>query len=86
MAGKSFSQINAVTRTYDFSTFKTIGDIGGGLGHLLYAVLDTAPEARGLLFDLPEVIARARETSNPRVTYVGGSFFKNTPSRPATPT
>jgi O-methyltransferase domain/Dimerisation domain len=77
MAGKSFPQIAAVIEAYDFGSFKTIGDIGGGLGHLLYAVLHTAPNARGVLFDLPEVIARARETNNPRVTYVGGSFFKD---------
>jgi hypothetical protein len=77
MAGKSFSQIDAVTKAYDFSAFETIGDIGGGLGHLLSAVLDTAPRARGVLFDLPEVIARARESNRPSVTYVGGSFFKD---------
>jgi O-methyltransferase len=75
MAGKSVAQVAAVTKTYDFSAFKTIGDIGGGLGHLLHAVLDTAPQARGVLFDLPEVIASARERNSPRVTYVGGSFF-----------
>jgi hypothetical protein len=77
MAGKSVPQIGAITKAYDFSAFGTIGDIGGGLGHLLHAVLDAAPQARGVLFDLPEVIVSARESNNPRVTYVGGSFFKD---------
>ena len=38
---------------YDFSPFKTIADIGGGRGHLLKAVLDATPDARGVLFDQP---------------------------------
>jgi DNA-binding Lrp family transcriptional regulator len=77
MAGKSSLQVGPVTGAYDFSAFKTIGDIGGGLGHLLYAVLERAPQARGVLFDLPETIAQARESGMPRVTYVGGDFFKD---------
>ena len=77
MAGKSSLQVGPVSRAYDFSAFKTIGDIGGGFGHLLYAVLEKAPQARGVLFDLPETIARARESGMPRVTYVGGDFFKD---------
>jgi O-methyltransferase domain/Dimerisation domain len=77
MAGKSAMQVGMVTEAYDFSAFKTIGDIGGGLGHLLYGVLERAPQAHGVLFDLPETIARARENSMPRVSYVGGDFFKD---------
>jgi hypothetical protein len=77
MAGKSGMQVGLVTAAYDFSAFKTIGDIGGGLGHLLYAVLERAPQARGVLFDLPETIARASESKMPRVSYVGGDFFKD---------
>jgi O-methyltransferase domain/Dimerisation domain len=77
MAGKSSLQVGPVSSAYDFSAFKTIGDIGGGFGHLLYAVLEKAPQARGVLFDLPETIARARESGMPRVTYVGGDFFKD---------
>ncbi|MFZ1989096.1 MAG: methyltransferase [Alphaproteobacteria bacterium] len=76
MTGKSFSQIPPVIASYDFTSFKTIADIGGGAGHLLYSVLDHAPQAKGVLFDLPEVIERAKEAANARVTYVGGDFFK----------
>ena len=50
---------------------KTIGDIGGGRGHLLYAVLERVPDARGVLFELPTVIEHARQRGHARVTYVG---------------
>ena len=46
MVGKSFGQIGPVLGAYDFSPFKTIGDIGGGVGHLLAAILNAAPGAR----------------------------------------
>ena len=77
MMGKSFAQIGGVLQAYDFTGFGTIGDIGGGLGHLLNAVLETAPSARGVLFELPEVAAQAEAKPNPRVRYVGGDFFKD---------
>ncbi len=77
MAGKSSTQIGPIVAAYDFSGFRTIGDIGGGLGHLLQAVLERAPQARGVLFDLPQAIERARSHSNPRIDYVGGDFFSN---------
>jgi hypothetical protein len=77
MTGKSLGQIGALLAAYDFSGFKTIGDIGGGAGHLLSAVLDKLPDARGVLFDLPKVVERAAETPHPRIRYVGGSFFED---------
>jgi O-methyltransferase domain len=77
MTGKSFSQIGPVLAAYDFSGFQTIGDVGGGAGHLLAAVLEGAPHAQGVLFDLPQVIGRAAERPHPRIRYVGGDFFKD---------
>jgi hypothetical protein len=77
MAGKSFAQVGPIVEAYDFSGFATIGDIGGGLGHLLSAVLQRAPQARGVLFDLPQVVEQARRAANPRIAYVGGDFFNN---------
>lgn len=77
MTGKSFAQIGPALAAYDMSGFKVIGDIGGGLGHLLYAALDKVPSARGVLFDLPGAVAQARERNHPRVSYVGGDFFKD---------
>jgi O-methyltransferase domain len=77
MAGKSYAQIGPIREAYDFSGFATIGDIGGGLGHLLKAVLEQAPQAQGVLFDLPQVVDQARQAAHPRVSYVGGDFFKD---------
>jgi hypothetical protein len=77
MVGKSFGQIGPLLGAYDFTRFETIGDIGGGVGHLLAAILKTAPAANGVLFDLPEVIAQAKTIPSPRITYVGGDFFKD---------
>jgi hypothetical protein len=77
MEGKSFMQIGPVLESYDFRGLNTIGDIGGGLGHLLYAVLARLPQARGVLFDLPGVIGQARQRAVERITYVGGDFFKD---------
>lgn len=77
MVAKSFAQIGPLLGAYDFTRFGTIGDIGGGMGHLLSAILKTAPAAKGVLFELPEVIAQARSTPNPRISYVEGDFFKD---------
>ncbi len=77
MAGKSVGMIGPVLANFDFTAFKTIGDIGGGTGHLLKAILGAAPAARGVLFELPEVIAQARATPHERIHYVGGDFFRN---------
>ncbi len=77
MVGKSSTQIGPIVAAYDFSGFRTIGDIGGGLGHLLKAVLERAPQARGVLFDLPQTVEHARNEPHPRIEYVGGDFFRN---------
>lgn len=77
MAGKSFAQVGPILEAYDFSGFRTIGDIGGGLGHLLKAVLARAPQAGGVLFDLPQVVEQARGDANARIKYVGGDFFND---------
>lgn len=75
MAAKSHVQIPAILRAYDFSRFDRIGDIGGGQGHLLRAVLGAAPQATGILFDLPHVIDLAAQTAAERLAFQAGSFF-----------
>ena len=74
MTAKAAGDIAAVLAAYDFSRFTTIADIGGGRGHLLRAVVDTVPQAHGLLFDLPEVIAGV-DLDAPRISLHGGDFF-----------
>jgi O-methyltransferase domain len=46
---KARLQIASITAAYDFSARTAIADISGGPGHLLQAVLNTAPQAAGVL-------------------------------------
>ncbi len=75
MAAKARNQVAAVMAVYDFSGCRVIGDIGGGLGHLLRAILDSAPGTKGVLFDLPHVIDQVRELASERLTLQAGNFF-----------
>ena len=77
MTGKAQAQIAGALAHYDFSLFGTIADIGGGRGHLLKAVLEAAPNARGILFDLPHVVEAAKGGASGRLKLQGGDFFKD---------
>jgi len=77
MTAKAQRQIAAVLRAYDFSPFRSIADLGGGRGHLLRAVLDSVPEARGVLFDLPHVISTLSSLASERLSLEAGDFFKD---------
>ncbi len=79
MKSKAETAIPPVIAAYDFSSFGTIGDIGGGLGHLLKAILKSSPKSRGVLFDQPHVIERvgADEAIGGRLTLQGGDFFRD---------
>lgn len=84
MTSVSELAIAAVTAGYDFSRYATIVDVGGGHGRLLAAVLEATPTARGVLFDLPQVVARApavlsEHRVQDRVHVVPGSFFDAIP-------
>ncbi len=85
MAGFHSQEPPAVAAAYDFSTFKTIVDIGGGTGSLLAAILTRCAGPRGVLFDLPHVVAEApallkAKGVNDRVTIEAGDFFKTVPA------
>jgi hypothetical protein len=75
MTSKARTQIASIVAAYDFSTSGTIADIGGGRGHLLQAVLEAAPRATGILFDLPQVIERAATVASDRLRLHPGDFF-----------
>jgi SAM-dependent methyltransferase len=47
----------AIAAGYDFSGFRTLADIGGGQGSTLAAILRANPSLRGILLDLPQVVA-----------------------------
>jgi hypothetical protein len=82
MTAYSRVAIDALIQAYDFSPFATVVDVAGGKGSLLGAVLAQAPEAHGILFELPHVIEGARFADylpQSRVKLVAGSFFESIP-------
>jgi hypothetical protein len=85
MTSMSTASIGPVIDAYDFTPFRTIVDVAGGHGRLLAAILGSAPNAHGVLYDLPEVISGAapllRETGvAERVQLTEGSFFDSVPA------
>ena len=77
MAAKARAHVAGILASYNFSRFKVIGDIGGGRGHLLRAVLDAYPSAEGVLFDLPHVIEQDTGPASDRLTLRAGDFFQD---------
>ncbi len=76
-----------VVAGYDFSAYPTIVDVGGGHGPLLAAILAAAPDSRGVLYDLPLVVADApgllqEQGVADRVVIAEGSFFDSVPGIP----
>lgn len=70
---------------YDYARFGTIVDVGGNIGPLIAAILAAHPSVRGILFDLPYVIAGAdpiltEAGVGDRCKVVGGDFFASVPS------
>ena len=73
MTAMTARRIAAQVPAYDFSGFDIIADIGGGRGHLIRAILDQTPEARGIVFDQAHVVKDA--IPHDRLTIQAGSFF-----------
>lgn len=73
-----------LVRLVDFSETQVVADVGGAHGVLLTAILKAKPDLRGILFDLPHVIASAEDAIGTqgladRCKLVGGDFFKQVP-------
>jgi ubiquinone/menaquinone biosynthesis C-methylase UbiE len=74
----------AVLSAYKFSGGARLIDIAGGTGGLISAVLNAYPQMRGVLFDLPHVIAEAGPLLDAagvrdRCETATGDFFKSVP-------
>jgi hypothetical protein len=79
------SAIYATLEAYDFSRFGTVVDVGGGNGAYLASILRANPGVHGVLFDLPDVVDRAKPLLAKagvadRCEIIGGSFFDDVPS------
>lgn len=77
----------AVAAACDLRGIGTLVDVGGSLGHLLATILRKQRRLKGVLFDLPRVIAQARQApyvTDPavagRVTLAEGDIFQAVPS------
>jgi len=75
----------AVAAAYEFSSFDTVVDVGGGTGNLLAAILMRHPGVRGILADLPHVVREASALIKARgledrVTIESLDFFKSVPA------
>jgi hypothetical protein len=84
--GSSMSA-SGIIAAYDFSCFRQIVDVGGGHGALLEGILAANPKLRGVLVDLPSVVAGADglRTGNlaGRCEVVAGDFFQSVPESDA---
>ncbi|MGE4063978.1 MAG: methyltransferase [Rhodospirillaceae bacterium] len=80
MAGISAGNFRMLARTFDFSKYRTLCDVGGATGQLSCMVAEAHPHMRCTSFDLPNVVPIATRKINAwglsdRVTAVGGDFF-----------
>src|SRR5262245_1313212 len=81
----SSAQVAAVLGVMDFFQAGVVVDVGGGTGALFAAILVANPALRGIWFDLPYVVAHAKQVLGEsgvtdRVEIRGGSIFKGVPS------
>jgi len=65
----------AVIAAFDLSPFTSFVDLGGATGHLALAAREKYPAMKATLFDLPSVIAVAKEHVGDRVSLAEGDFF-----------
>jgi hypothetical protein len=70
---------------HHFKPFQLAVDVGGSQGSLLLRLLAEHPNARGILFDLPETASGAEgpiraSVQGDQVAIVGGDFFKSVPA------
>jgi predicted O-methyltransferase YrrM len=85
MAEQTAASVAALLAAYSFAGVRELVDVGGGHGALVAGVLRAHAGLRGVLFDLPEVVAAARPVLDragvaDRCRLVGGDFFAAVPA------
>ncbi len=80
----SAPMFDPVASLVDFSDAKVVVDIAGGNGELLGRLLQHAPHLRGVLFERPHVLPRARQrladvSCDHRCDFVAGDFTEGVP-------
>jgi ubiquinone/menaquinone biosynthesis C-methylase UbiE len=84
MTGFHGPETQAMIDAYDYAGINTLIDVGGGNGTVLSAVLKKNPAMKGILYDLPGVIERAKQNLADqglasRCQTIAGSFFESAP-------
>jgi hypothetical protein len=83
MNGFHGPETDAVLGAYSYDGVSTLADIGCGNGTVLTATLRRYPSLKGLFFDQPDVVERARVAADEdiagRSQFVSGSFFESVP-------
>ncbi len=84
MTGFHGPETQAMIEAYDYAGVNTLVDVGGGNGTVLSAVLKKNPAMKGILYDLPGVIERAKKNLADaglasRCQTIAGSFFESAP-------
>lgn len=83
MSSLSELENGPIARSYDFSPFQKVVDVGGGHGGFLIEVLQSSPNVRGVLFDHAHVLAESRIVRaglSERCEHVTGDFFQAVPA------
>ncbi len=71
----------AIVEAYNFDSFNTVCDIGGGQGVLLQTIMEENPDLLGILFDQHSVIeTHVLSDLSDRVSIKAGNFFEKVPS------
>ncbi|HXV83106.1 MAG TPA: methyltransferase [Candidatus Binatia bacterium] len=84
MSARTAQVASALLEAYDFSQFKTLIDIGGGLGTVLAAIVEKYPHLHGCLYDQASVIEGAKSFLDAkgvlsRCDLVSGDFLQSVP-------
>jgi SAM-dependent methyltransferase len=85
MNGFHGPETEAVLNAYPFDGISTLADVGCGNGTVLSATLRRYPSLKGVFFDQPHVIQRARAALDGndiagRSQFSSGSFFESVPA------
>ena len=82
MRALSTSHMNVLVEALPLRGYETIVDVGGGTGEFLAAILKKHPGARGILFDLPNVVEQAPTVLAPAGVQTDARFWPEAFSTP----
>lgn len=84
MANLSAKEDAIIANSFDFSTYHSIVDLGGGSGGLLAEILKKNPSSQGVVYELAHLMDRVEtflqiQGLSSRGKFANGSFFQSVP-------